>query len=88
MNWIQECVMNLNVEDELISQHSVRILGLVCKRIEEFIQSLSDTASGVGGAEAGGVDAKTVISLLRTAKVLNMIIKGSIGGGNNVVVAM
>lgn len=81
MNWIQECVMNLNVDDELISQHAVRVLSLVGKRIEDFVQALSDTTANNnnGGADGGssGVDAKTAASILRTAKVLMMIIKGA-----------
>jgi hypothetical protein len=39
--WLQECAINLNKEDPVVSSHVPRILSIVNKRLEDWIKNAS-----------------------------------------------
>ena len=57
--WLQECVMNLNKSDPVISEHVPRILSIVSRRLEELVKKL-------------GIEDPTNAHL-RNAKMLHMM---------------
>jgi hypothetical protein len=40
LSWLQECVLNLNKSEPVISEHVPRILSIVNKRLEELVKKL------------------------------------------------